>query len=732
MVGWDTEGAAAFAATGTGHRLDALLRPRSIAVLGASARAHSVGNYTLVNLLEGKYPGRLYAINPGYDSVLGVPCVSSMANLPEPVEHVIFALADSRIEQALEQVLAQRPAVTAVTIMSALVLAQEQAPTFVGPTLKERVQRRLLDTGTLACGGNGMGFYHFPARVRVCGFDTRAHRNTGNVAYISQSGSGMCGIVDVEERIDFSLVVSTGQELVVSLEAYLAYALQMPQTRVIGLFMETSRDPPALMRGLAQAQARGIPVVALKVGRTELSARLAVSHCGAMAGNDAAFDAVFARYGVRRVADMDEMANALIMFAQPHPIGRGALVSLHDSGGERQLAIDVADEIGVPYAQIAKHTEQQLADMLDPGLAPVNPLDGWSAGGEDADAIMARCMAALLCDPQAAVGAVIHDRAPHSGIYPSYLQYLHEAHEASGKPVFLVSNRQGTGSDPLVVSITREGFAVIDGLRGFMQGVAHLFAWRDHQNALPLAPAPDIPYGVLEKWRHALVKGGQRSEEQTLQMLADFGMPVNPYQRVSSVAELEAAAAQLGFPLVLKTAAQAIAHKSDHGGVVLNIVDLAQLRSTYAQMSERLGMAALLSAYRGGGLDGGVEMILGGRYDEQFGAVVVIGFGGVHTEVLRDTVSLLAPFGADQARAAVRQLRHVALLGAWRGRRALDIESFCIAAARFSAMLDALGAQVAEIDVNPVKVLANGCLALDGLMVAAAAAPQVREEEEQK
>ncbi len=708
------------------HRLDPLLRPRSIAVLGASRRAHSVGNYILFNLLEGKYPGRLFGINPAYDQVLGVPCVGSMAELPEPVEHVIFALADSRIEQALEQVLAQRPTVKAVTIMSALVLAHEQSPDFTGPTLKQRVQQRLLEAGTLACGGNGMGFYHFPARVRACGFDTRAHRNTGNVAYISQSGSGICGIVDVEERIDFSLVVSTGQELVVPLEAYLEYALQMPQTRVIGLFMETSRDPPALMRALAQAQARGIPVVALKVGRTELSARLAVSHCGAMAGDDAAFDAVFARYGVCRVGDMDEMANTLIMFAQPHPVGRGALVSLHDSGGERQLAIDIADEMGVPYAQINEQTTQQLADMLDPGLAPVNPLDGWSAGGADADATMARCMAALLCDPQASIGAVIHDRAPHSGIYPSYLQYLHEAHQASGKPVFLVSNRQGTGSDPLVVSITREGFAVLDGLRGFMRGAAHLFAWRDFQAALPQQPAPQIPYGVLDKWRDALAGGGQRSEVQTLQLLADFGVPVNPYQLVGDASELEQAAANVGFPLVMKTAAAGIAHKSDCGGVVLNIRDMAQLQLAYDQMRQHLGEPILLSAH----CDGGVELILGGRYDAQFGAVVVIGMGGVHTEVLRDTVSLLAPFGADQARAAVQRLRHAALLGPWRGRGALDVASFCIAAARFSAMLDALGAQVAEIDVNPITVRSNGCVALDGLMVAGAPALQAAETEE--
>ncbi len=297
------------------HRLESLLRPRSIAVLGATEREGTVGLHTIENLLKGGYEGGLYAVNPGRKSVLGVPCYASLATLPERVEHVIFAIADTRVEAALDEVTAH--GARAATIMSSLVIEDD-----TDPRLRDRVLAKIRKSGLVVCGANGMGFYNFAEGIWGCGFRTRMHRRGGNVAYISHSGSGMCGIVDSEERIDFNLVVSTGQELAVSMDEYLDYALDMPGTRAVGLFMETARNPDGLVRAFDKARQRGIPIVALKVGRTELSARLTVSHSGAIAGRDAVYDAIFDRYGVHRARDMDELATTLIMFAQPHRGGR--------------------------------------------------------------------------------------------------------------------------------------------------------------------------------------------------------------------------------------------------------------------------------------------------------------------------------------------------------------------------------------------------------------------------
>jgi acyl-CoA synthetase (NDP forming) len=694
------------------HRLDPLLRPRSIAVLGASERPGSVGRRTMQNLLLGRYgqdDGRaLFAVNPGYDAVCGVACYPDLSSLPEPVEHVVLTVGDARIEAALDDVIAH--GARAATMMSSLVLEEDRAP-----LLRDRIERKVADAGLLVCGANGMGFYNFADGVWVCGFDTRDnHRRGGNVALISHSGAGMSGIVDSEERLDFNLAVSTGQELSVSMDQYMDWALDRPETRAIGLFMESARHPEGMIAAFRKARERSVPVVALKVGRTELSARLAVSHSGAIAGRDDAYQALFDRYGVQRVQDMDELATALILFAQPHPVADGGLVSIHDSGGERQLLIDLADDMGVALAEIEAGTVGHLRELLDPGLPPVNPLDAWGAGGPAADRIMEACMAALMSDPNAALGAVVHDRAPLSGVYPEYVDYMRRGHEASGKPVFLVANRQGTGTDPAAVSVTREGFPVIDGMRPFLAGVRCLFGYRDFR-ARPAEEPPAAPAEAVQRWRERLAAGGTLDEHESGRLLEDFGLPVNPARLASSLEETLQAAATLGYPLALKTAEPGILHKTDCRGVMLDIGDEQSLTEAYADLSSRLGKRVMVSPM----LDpGGVELVLGMVRDEQFGPLVMLGFGGVNVETIHDVACALPPFGSGTARRMLDSLQLRPLLDGLRDRPAMDVDAFCRAAERFSVLAAALGDVIVEIDVNPVIVQPRGCVAADALIVA--------------
>jgi acyl-CoA synthetase (NDP forming) len=688
------------------HRLDPLLRPQSIAVLGATEREGAVGRITVENLLKGGFEGGLYAVNPGRRSVLGVPCYPSLAELPEPVEHVIFAVADTRMDAALDDVIAH--GARAATMMSSLVIAGDSEP-----LLRERVLAKIHRSGLLVCGANGMGFYNFAEGVWGCGFRTRMHRRGGNVAYISHSGSGMCGIVDSEERIDFNLVVSTGQELVVTMDEYLDYALDMPGTRVVGLFMETARNPAGLARAFARARDLGIPVVALKVGRTELSARLTESHSGAIAGEDGVYDAVFERYGVHRVRDMDELATTLILFAQPHPVGAGGLVSIHDSGGERQLLIDLAQDAGVPLTQLAAASTASLESLLDPGLPAVNPLDAWSTGGPDFDATMQRCFATLMSDPQAALGAVVHDRVAGGGIHAGYLEYLRAGHRASGKPAFLVANRQGTGTDPLVVEATREGFPVLDGLESFLRAARHLlehrdFSGRGRSEVAPVAPAS------LARMRARLADRRRFDENDALTLLGDAGLPVNAGRVVDGEAAALVAARELGFPVVLKTAKRGIDHKSELRGIHLGLADQAAVSVAYRDLLKRIDARVLVAPMVEAR---GVEMLLGMVNDPQFGPVVLIGAGGVHVEALADAVYALPPFDAAEAARLVAKLRIAPLLSSRRHPRPLAVDEFCRVAERFSALVAEIGDELFEIDLNPVIVHADGCAIVDALVV---------------
>lgn len=687
------------------HRLDPLLRPRSVAVVGASARPDSLGEWTITNLLRGGFAGDIYPVNPRHDELQGLKCYGRLADLPAVPDLLIFGVADARVEALLDEAIAL--GIPAAVLMSPLVLDDDPAP-----VLRERVRAKIRAAGMLVCGANGMGFYNVRDGVWACGFDSRRHEPSGRVSLISHSGSGMSGIIDGDERLRINFAVSTGIELGITIDEYLDFVLDLPETRVVGLFVETARNPEGFRAALAKAFDKGIPVVALKVGRTERAAQLTVSHSGAMAGDDAAYDALFDRYAVQRVRDMDELATALILFAELEPLGPGGLVTLHDSGGERQLMVDLAEEHGVPLTELQPETVAALEARLDPGLPAVNPLDAWSRGGEDAGEIMSGCLAAMMQDPGTALGAVLHDRAPEGVIYPVYVDYMRHAQAASGKPVALVAARQGTGGDRLVVEATHAGFPVLDGVPAFLTGVRALMRYRDRR-AEPAAEPSRSPDDAAA-WRGELHGGAVLDEARSLKLLHDFGIPTTPFRVLESAAELETALPDVAFPVALKTAAPGLAHKSDRGGVALGIESAEALRAAYRDFEARLGPRMLVAAMA----EPGIEMILGVKRDPQFGPVVMIGFGGIHAEVLRDAVFALPPFDKAYARRRIDTLKMRPLLEGTRGAQPCNVEAFCELAARFSAMVHALRDHVAEIDVNPVIVTPTGAIAVDALVVA--------------
>ena len=677
-----------------------------MAVVGASGRSDSLGEWSLTNLRKGGFRGPIYPVNPGYDELQGLRCYPSLGDLPEVPDMVIFGVGDTRIETALEEAIAA--GIPAAVIMSTLYVDND-----VEPLLRERIQKKIDAAGMIVCGANGMGFYNVRDHVWACGFDSGMHEAPGKISLITHSGSGMCGIIDCDRRLRINVAVSAGNELAVTMDEYLDFVLDLPETKVVGLFVETARNPEGFMAALAKANSKRIPVVALKVGRTEEAARLTVSHSGAMAGDDATYEALFERYGVQRVRDMDELATALIMFAELHPVPDGDLVSIHDSGGERQLMVDLAEEIGVRLTHLSEATTSAIADIIDPELPAVNPLDGWSRGGPDARQKMIGSLTLMLEDEGAAMGVAVLDRGPDGLVYDGYIDYLRKAKEASGKPVALVASRQGTGDDETAVTATHEGFPVLDGVSGFLRGAKALFDYRDflaRENDDP----PQVDTANVEQWRKVLSSKQSLSEHDGLELLRAFGIPVVESRVVETMDQAIEAANAIGYPLALKTAAKGIRHKTDVGGVILDIEDETGLKHAYADLAQRLGSEAVVAKMA----PPGVEMLLGARRDPQFGPVVLIGFGGVHAEVLADVTFTLPPFGVDHARRCIDRLRLRPLLDGVRGQAATNIDSFAQAATRFAAMVDALRDVLEEVDVNPVTISARGCTAVDALLSA--------------
>lgn len=686
------------------HRLDPLLRPRSLAIVGASRRPGSVGHTLVRQALRGGFNGDLWAVNPKYAEIEGVACYPTLADLPAAPEHVVLAVSDSRVEAAFEAAVDR--GARAATLISQLAPVDGR-----DPPLRERLRARAREADILVCGGNSNGLYNFAHGLWLCGFETRDDHRAGGVALITHSGSVFNALVDCEARIDYGLAISAGQELTVGLADYMDFALAQAPIKVIALFMEGARDPAAFVAALARANERGVPVVALKIGRSARGGALAESHSGALAGDDAAYQAVFDRYGVARVTSLDELAATVMLFAQPRPVGPGKLATIHDSGGERALIVDLADQAGVDFAKLQPATVARLEAALDPGLPAVNPLDAWGTGAryhED----FTTCLTAMMQDPGTALGAVVADRGPGGLIFPEYPKFARAAAEASGKPVAIVSNHQGSGAAPEAVQVTRAGLPVLDGVPVFLEGVRHVFDHRDFRARAPLAP-PHPPEEAAQKWRARLAGGRPLSEVEALSMLGDFAVPVAACAEAGDLEEASAAAEAVGYPVALKTARSGLAHKSDEGGVVLDLADSAALARAYERLAESFGPRVVVARMARGPA---VEMILGLVRDPDFGPVVVLGGGGVHAEVLNDAVFALPPFDAAEAMRLVGRLRLRALLDGPRGAPAADVAGFCRAAANFSVLATALGEMIETMDVNPVLVHSNGCVAVDALV----------------
>ena len=687
------------------HRLDPLLDPESIVIVGASTSG-GMGSRLIKNLQHGGFKGKLFGLHPKNKEAFGVPCYPDFKSLPEKVDHAIFAVSDQRIEGLIDAAI--EADVKAMSIMSMLFIDDDKEP-----YLKDRIQLKLKDADILLCGANGMGFFHIEKGVWVNGYYTRPNHEPGGICIISQSGSGVAGIIDCEERINLNLSVSSGSELTVGAEDYLDYVLHQQSTKVVGMFLEPIRKPDQMIQAFQLAKERKIPIVVLKTGRTEQSAELTVSHSGGLAGVDDYYDALFEKYGIQRVADMDELATTLIMFDQPHTLATGNMVSIHDSGGERQLMIDIADQQGVEFAELEDGTTQKLKEILEPGLPAVNPLDAWGKGLEDADQIMADCITEMLDDPNASMAAIVMDRGPLGLIHEEYIDYyMKQANDRTGKPVFLVTNRQGTGIHPLVVEATKMGMPVLDGIQSFLAGVRCLHQYRDFLSREDVIDL-NLDSDKLKKHQDQLEQSDFVSEADALNMFFDLGLNANQSKIINNEEELLSEAKSMDFPLVLKTAVEDVYHKSELNGVYLNIDSEEKLRLSYEQLQEQHPGKALLARMI---QSEGIEMIVGMTTDQQLGPMVTIGFGGYYAEALNDTVTMMPPFSKQAAKEALKSLKMKSLFEGYRGSKPVDLDAFAEFASRFSMIALELSNQICEIDLNPVILGSDICIAVDALI----------------
>jgi acetate---CoA ligase (ADP-forming) len=679
-----------------------MLEAKSVAVIGASARPQSPGQQMLHQLVAGGFAGRIVPVNPKYEELEGLRCYPSLSEVPGDVDLALLGVPNNALEEQLEAV-AERG------IHSAVIFASGYPGDPGNPTMINRLRAIALENGITICGGNCMGFANFQHGLRALVFEEDEALAAGPIAWITHSGSAFTALLHNDRHLRFSIAVSAGQELTTTVADYIRYAVGSAGTRVVALFLETVRDPANFRDALEEAAEAGVPVVALKVGRAEQARTLVSAHSGALAGEDAVFDAVFDAHGVVRVRSLNEMADVLELLSSGRKASPGGLGSLHDSGGERAHLIDVADQVGLNLADVSPGTRDRLAAVLEPGLPPVNPVDAWGTGN-DYEKIFLECFRALNDDDGVGALTLAVDLAgeiPEWGYADIAEMMLRE----TDKPFAVMSNLSAAIDDAAAARLRRAGVPVLEDTFSGLLAFKRLFGLRDLSQAPPLDHIQGGPSDVREKWIARLRRPPKLGEVEALQLFADYGIPVAPSELVSDLDELVAAGERIGYPVALKITGRD--HKADAGGVILGIEDELSLIQSYKQMSGRFGSELVVQRMA----EPGVELALGMVRDEQFGPVVVVAAGGHLVEMLDDRRLALPPLDSTGAMRLVESLRVGELLKGFRGSTPGDAAALSDAIARLSVLATDLGEYIEALDLNPLVVSPSGAAAVDGLVI---------------
>lgn len=687
------------------HRLETLLAPRSIALVGASSRPNTPGHDMIRMLKHGGFTGDVYPINPQYKEIDGHPCVASLVDLPRAPDLVVVSVRNDRLEDTLKEAIF-------IGARSAVIFASGLLPNDTVPFLTDRLTTLVNLAKMPVCGGNCMGFYNNLDRVWVCGFPNPREPHQGSIALISHSGSVFGALAHNDPRLRFALTISPGQELNTTVSEYIDFALERPEVKVIGLFIETARDPSGFQAALAKAAKCGVPVVALKLGRTEAAAAAALTHTGALVGSDSAYQSIFDKYGVVRVETLDELASTLLLFSTGRFASQGSLVSIHDSGGECELFIDVADRVGVDFLKISETTKNEISLLLDPGLEAKNPLDAWGTG-LNFISTFEKSFYSLIRDENAAIGAFVADIRDEYYVSDGFAAAAIAVANRSDKPVVFITNYTQLRHDKIALRLTEAGIPVLDGTHNGLVAIRGALAYRDFckrfKDELPAVQPDKVKIKAL--LNHA-EKKGSLGESASLSILSQYGIPVVPYLNVQSEASAVEAALEIGYPIALKTSANGILHKTESKGVFLNINTETELRNAWSDLNSRLGSSAIVAKM----IPKGVEIALGMINDSQFGPLVSVSAGGVLVEILSDTKVALAPFGVSTALRLLNALSIRPLLYGHRGQHSVDIMALADIISKFSLLSIDLAEHVQEIDINPL-VCSGDIFAVDALFL---------------
>jgi acyl-CoA synthetase (NDP forming) len=678
--------------------MEKLLRPRSVALVGASEREHAAGNRILRNLLTGPFPGTLYPVNPRYERLKGLRCYGSLADLPERVDAAFLAIPAEEALKVLEQA-------GTLGIKAALINATGFADAGADGLARQQhlveIARRY---GMAVCGPNNSGYINLWDRSFLSTYYAMPRPEPGPVALITQSGSVGIALSQDDRRLGLGYIITAGNEAVCSVPDYLRFVIRDDRIKVVMIFLEVIRNPPAFAVAAREAAERGKPVIVIKVGRSE-SGRAAVSaHSGALAGEDAVCDAFLRRHGIVRAIDLDEMVETAALFTAYAPPANLHVVPVTLSGGEAGLIADLGSELRVSMPQLAVATMERLRPLLSPFFVPRNPVDAMGLGWDGAR--FTEVVSILFEDPAVGTVAVATDMS-NSGLGDAVLM-KDAAERCAALPVppekrlvFFTNTAPGGVNPQIEATLKRAGIPTLCGMRAALGALRH---WTRHG-----PPATPAASKKIDPKRIATL--ATTSEVDRFHILTAAGVPMVPTLAAASEDQAVAAAESFGFPVVLKATAPDLPHKTELGLLRLGLGSAAAVRDAYKSLAPKLrghshSASAVLVVQPM--IEDGIELIIGLRNDATFGPVIVAGLGGTLVEIFQEVSVRLAPVDYDEAREMLAETRAATLLAGGRGRGPFDFDAAVEAIVALSRLCDSARSLFACLEINPIIVRKRG------------------------
>ncbi|MFB7171194.1 acetate--CoA ligase family protein [Streptomyces sp. NPDC056254] len=687
--------------------LDRFFRPESVAVVGASD-AEGRPNTGITRQLiawAARVGARIHPVHPTRPAVFGLACHASVADLPEQVDLAVLLVSDPL--PVIEE-LADTKVRFAVAFASGFAETGD-----AGAAAQERLGAAVRRSGLRLLGPN----------TNLNAFQAfRDDLDGPAIALITQSGHQGRPVYTLQELgIRLSHWAPTGNEADLETSDFISYFAEQPEVGAIACYVEGLKDGRSFLLAADRAARNGVPVVAVKVGRTETGARTAASHTGKLTGADTVVDAAMRQFGVIRVDGLDELQDTAALLARARRPRADGVVVYSISGGTGAHFSDLATEAGLTLPTLSQAKQDELHQWIPPYLSVANPVD--NGGHPVGDWRGRKIIDAILADPS--VGVLI---CPITGPFPPMsdrlAQDLADAAEQTDKLICVIWGSPLGTEDAYRTTLL--GSSRVATFRTFGNCITAVRAYLGHHRFTtgyrsPFEDAPRLPSPSYRKAQALMRPGQQLSEHAAKQLLRAYGIRVPREQLVTSAAAAVRAAGLVGYPVVMKASGPQLGHKTELGLVKIGLTSASQIRDAYRELTD-------IARYENVPLDGilvcqmverGVEMVVGVTHDDLFGPTVTVGLGGVLVEVLHDAAVRVPPFGEEQARAMLAELRGHALLEGVRGAPPADVDALVEVVLRVQRMALELGDELAELDVNPLMVLprGQGAVALDALAV---------------